>query len=242
MEVTACTALRHRRGAKGYGLDPERNQERGLVRAKTAMRRAIQVNVLDHTLTLTQSDCPELAEHDQRVEEFWAAMREAFGELPYLRVTELQKRGSYHDHHAIKGRMPRLMLDRTRAIWGAVLAKRGVRGNIDVRDPMKGGRGRLAWDPWRLARYMSKYLSKDNVRGFNGRRFSTSAGLVLDAPLRLVRLRASSREGLMAAAAGLLPVVRSTWKAPGCVAFWLATWGDARAGPEDRAEAASGPA
>ncbi|WP_285675166.1 rolling circle replication-associated protein, partial [Paralimibaculum aggregatum] len=98
---------------------------------------------------------------------------------PYVVVAERQKRGAIHFHLAVRGRQDVALL---RAAWLAVLAASPAvaelsglgssLGNIDV----QGSRRRPLH---RVARYLAKYLAKDDDREPGERRFRRSVGIVI---------------------------------------------------------------
>jgi azurin len=95
----------------------------------------------------------------------------------YVVVPEFQKRGAVHFHLATTGRFE---YNFVRKLWRRAAGKFG--GNIDVSNPKKGGVKR--WSPISIAKYLAKYISKNDSVQFNKKRYSASRGIVLPEPMR----------------------------------------------------------
>jgi len=139
------------------------NLARAARRARQKVRQGIRHRGLDRMLTLTYRENMQDADRLRRDwTRFLRILRERYGwRMPFVAVRELQQRGAWHMHVAIRGwRDHRVLRDAWReAIW------RGVPyawecGNIDIRRARGGG----AWNSGRLAAYLTKYLSKDQER------------------------------------------------------------------------------
>ncbi len=140
---------------------------RAVARAKKTVRHAVKQIGCDHLLTLTtrqdENDPQELA---RQWKEFARRYRKYSGEdFPYVGVPERHPSNPkhWHLHIAIRGR---LKLNIARQIWWNVCGGRGM-GNVDVRyikisaDPVTGlPRGPLVRSE-KIARYISKYMTKD---------------------------------------------------------------------------------
>jgi len=126
-------------------------------RARQGVRWAVYGIEADHLLTLTYR---ENMVDVERAKRDWDGFRRAVDkhcpEWPYVLTMEFQERGAIHFHVAVKGRQDVKML---RACWWGVVGE--GQGNIDVRGPARRWAGRAArWSRGKLARYLSKYLSK----------------------------------------------------------------------------------
>jgi hypothetical protein len=89
--------------------------------------------------------------------------------MPYVAVLECQKRGAIHPHLAVRGFQDVRLL---RRCWYKIVGK--GQGQINVRGPRPGS------SPVKLARYLSKYISKDldnQPREFEEHRYFCSLGI-----------------------------------------------------------------
>jgi hypothetical protein len=89
--------------------------------------------------------------------------------MPYVAVLERQQRGALHPHLAVKGFQDVRLL---RRCWYKIVGN--GQGQVNVRGPRAGS------SPVKLARYISKYISKDfdNMpRDFEEHRYFCSLGL-----------------------------------------------------------------
>jgi hypothetical protein len=89
-------------------------------------------------------------------------------ELQYVAIPERHKKGNYHLHVALCGR---IHINTARRIWWAICGGHG-QGNVDVRfRPNQAATERLAG----LAKYLSKYLTKQfGSDAFNKKRYWAS--------------------------------------------------------------------
>ena len=91
--------------------------------------------------------------------------------MPYVAVLECQKRGAIHTHMAVRGFQDIRLL---RRCWYKIVGK--ARGQVNVRGPRPGT------SPVKLARYLSKYISKDidsQPREFEEHRYFCSLGIAV---------------------------------------------------------------
>jgi hypothetical protein len=91
--------------------------------------------------------------------------------LPYVAVLECQSRGAIHLHLGVKGFQDVRFL---RRCWYKIVGK--AQGQINVRGPRPGR------SPVKLARYLSKYISKDMdklPREFGEHRYFCSLGIAV---------------------------------------------------------------
>lgn len=188
IEITA-TAIRHEMEAKLVRRPRGRGQRVGVAareaavavavrRARRMIRWLIGENSLDHMLTLTYR---ENVSDLQRVKRDWDRFRRfvrvKYPNWNYVVVPEVQERGAWHLHVAVKGRQD---LNWLRKCWYRALGARvwvsgaDTPGQIDVRAPWKRwGGGGYTWAVAKLAGYLGKYIAKsfeENER-FNARRY-----------------------------------------------------------------------
>jgi len=166
------------------------NEDRSCRRARTKVRRLAKFSRLDTMLTLTyaanQAD-RELAQ--VHLAAFLRRVKRIIPGFEYIAVPELQKRGAWHWHIAVRrlnaGYWVRGHYVHSwkllRSIWRSVI---GGGGNIDVQASGKPGRG-----VHKLAGYLTKYITKGFTSGVKHQnRYQTScsklpAGVVLDLPV-----------------------------------------------------------
>lgn len=144
----------------------ERNEDRSCRRARTKVRRLAKYKRLDTMLTLTyrenQTDRTLAQAH---LSAFLRRVKKLIPGFEYVAVAELQDRGAYHWHLAVKrlnagyfsGGYYVHSWKLLRAIWRSVI---GGGGNIDVQAPGKPGRG-----IHKLAGYLTKYITKGFTSG-----------------------------------------------------------------------------
>lgn len=167
-------------------------------RAKKMVRLRIKSMGCDRLLTLTVRQ----SEEDQWTVEQWAAAwkkfiricKKAGSEINYVCVLERHKKGGFHLHAAIVGRANIKLM---RGIWWSICGGRG-QGNIDISfKPGISDHKRRAG----LARYVSKYITKQDNAEFNKKRYWSSRHN-LPACVRYV-LSADSIIGALVEVAGL---------------------------------------
>ena len=91
--------------------------------------------------------------------------------MPYVAVLECQKRGAIHPHLAVRGFQDIRLL---RRCWYKIVWK--AQGQVNVKEPRPGT------SPVKLARYLSKYISKDidsPPREFDEHRYFCSLGIAV---------------------------------------------------------------
>ena len=91
--------------------------------------------------------------------------------MPYVAVLECQKRGAIHPHLAVRGFQDIRLL---RRCWYKIVGK--AQGQVNVKGPRPGT------SPVKLARYLSKYISKDidsQPREFEEHRYFCSLGIAV---------------------------------------------------------------
>lgn len=106
--------------------------------------------------------------------------------MPYVAVLECQKRGAIHPHLAVRGFQDIRFL---RRCWYKIVGK--AQGQVNVKGPRPGTY------PVKLARYLSKYISKDidsQPREFEEHRYFCSLGIVVPTERFQIVLVRTARE------------------------------------------------
>ncbi|NCT83511.1 MAG: hypothetical protein GXC94_10230 [Comamonadaceae bacterium] len=157
-------------------------------------------------------------------------IRRVIPDFAYLAVVEVQKRGALHLHVATH-RLPRVLSHQgskvkswavLRSIWRSVVGTLG--GNFD--ESKRRARSRAS--SLRIARYITKYLSKDFGDGdLNRKRYW--AGGDWPAPERVTMLFPRTGDGMSAELVGLVfeevvgPGAEYThWLSPDGFVYWIA--------------------
>ncbi len=132
-------------------LNPERNQQRARSRAKGVIRRKCLTIGADHLVTLTyRENVQDRTRTLEEMERFHRMLKRAGASLQYVTVLEYQQRGAIHLHIAVRGFQDVRLL---RRCWYRIVGDR--QGQVNVKGPRPGS------SPVKLARYLSKYISKD---------------------------------------------------------------------------------
>ncbi len=162
-----------RPGKKGWkGRSPNRahNEQRARARATGEIRRKCITISADHLVTLTYRD--NVANRDRVLRDLDRLRRmltRAGYPMPFVAVLECQQRGAIHPHLAVRGFQDVRLL---RRCWYKIVGN--GQGQVNVRGPRSGS------SPVKLARYLSKYVSKDldNLpREFGEHRYFSSLGI-----------------------------------------------------------------
>lgn len=106
--------------------------------------------------------------------------------MPYVAVLECQKRGAIHPHLAMRGIQDIRLLCRC---WYKIVGK--AQGQVNVKGPRPGT------SPVKLARYISKYISKDidrQPREFDEHRYFCSLGIAVPTEHFQIVLGRNTRE------------------------------------------------
>lgn len=153
------------------------NGRRALVRARAEVRRKLLTLSADHLTTFTVrenlQDRAAFLGLVARLLRGWKRL----GLSGYVAVIEEQGRGALHLHVGTHGRVPVRQL---RRLWWSICGGEG-RGNIDVQGPRPGRA------PWKMARYMSKYLTASPAREKGEKRYLCSQGIPTDGRVMLLR-------------------------------------------------------
>ncbi len=138
-------------------------------RAKKKIRHSLYQICADRLLTLTYRDNQtDIKQAWKDFDKFRRLMHERFPKRwSYVAVPEYQKRGAVHFHLAVKGFYH---ANTVRKLWRQAI---GGDGNIDLTSP-KSKAGAKSWNPKRISRYLSKYISKNDSVEFNRKRYSSS--------------------------------------------------------------------
>lgn len=180
-------------------LDPEVQAERAARRlsiaanrAKTKVRRLCKALGVTTLLTLTyRANERDLAQVKKDLKEFNRRMLRVMPNFRFVAGFERQDRGAYHVHMGTAG-IPAVFLrknaagvptrvksfDVIRAVWRSVTKERG--GNIDV---SRKKRHSLS-TPAAIAKYLSKYITKEFTEGEkHSNRYTSYGAPRLDKPL-----------------------------------------------------------
>lgn len=161
-----------KKGEKGRSRNREQNEIRARGRAKGVIRKKCLTIGADHLVTLTYRANVENRDrvlHD--LERLRRALSRAGCAMPYVAVLERQQRGAVHSHLAVKGFQDVRLL---RRCWYKIVGK--AQGQVNVKGPRPGT------SPVKLARYLSKYISKDldsQPREFEEHRYFCSLGIAV---------------------------------------------------------------
>jgi hypothetical protein len=188
LELTAIRlatgeSMRRGGGAKRKNVEKQAMDEitlnKSIARARSNIRRKALSMCADRMLTLTfRENLGCIDEAWNRFKYFCKLMRFRYRErFQYIAVPEYQKRGAVHFHLAIAGHYE---VGTVRRLWRRACGKEG--GNIDITSPKKFGK--KSWNPKRIANYISKYITKSEIVGFNKRRYSTGGKILLPIPER----------------------------------------------------------
>lgn len=163
-----------------YSADPEvpayaeSNQERTVRRARQKLRWGAKCIGADRLLSLTiRENVTDYAVAEAYLTKFLRMCRSEWGaKFKFVAVPEMQKRGAWHFHFALRGFWN---INKIRAFWWRAL---GVKvaisedgkpvmldtsvapGNVDITSPRRGGVSKRTWDIDKLAAYLSKYMGK----------------------------------------------------------------------------------
>ena len=161
-----------KRGFKGRALNKESNEKRARARATGEIRRKCLAIRADHLVTLTYRDNVEDRDRVLTDLDRLRRMLSRSGySMPYVAVLECQKRGAIHSNLAVRGIQDIRLL---RRCWYKNAGK--AQGQVNVRGPRPGT------SPVKLARYISKYISKEidrHPRGFEEHRYFCSLGIAV---------------------------------------------------------------
>ena len=172
MELHADDQLKKGGGGKRKSKTKKEMDEvvlnKSQARAKKKIRHALYQICADRMLTLTYRDNQtDIKQAWKDFDKFRRLMHERFPKRwAYVAVPEYQKRGAVHFHLAVKGFYH---ANTIRKLWRQVVGQ----GNIDLTSP-KSKAGAASWNPKRIGRYLSKYISKNDSVEINRKRYSTS--------------------------------------------------------------------
>jgi len=136
-------------------LKKETDQIRSALRAKTKVRHTIKMLQADRLLTLTKRETENFMSQQQWADawkKFCVMTKKAGYDFAYVAVLEKHKKGNYHLHVALSGRLP---VNLIRQIWYSCVGHK--MGNVDISYKhalTKSERINGA------AKYISKYITK----------------------------------------------------------------------------------
>lgn len=181
IKLEAGEDLRRGGGARRKHKDKSEMDEltlnKSISRSRTNIRRKTIAMNADRLLTLTfRENVTDPDEAWECFKVFCKLMRFRYRDrFQYVAVPEEQKRGAIHFHLALSGYYG---VNAVRRFWLKACGDR--QGNIDITSPHKFGK--KSWNPRRIARYISKYISKSETVDFNKRRYSTGGKIQLPDP------------------------------------------------------------
>ena len=150
--------------------------KRSAARARRELRHRVLSMRADRLLTLTyRENKVDLKDCWQDLGRFNRLMCKKFPGFEYVCAPERQQRGAWHFHLSVKGFYNACIV---RFLWlsairgGAIRGEEGKSaGNVDITAPRTGAQ----WNTAKLARYLSKYMTKAaHVSALGARRFSSS--------------------------------------------------------------------
>lgn len=159
----------------------EENKTRSCRRAKQSVRHQIQRLGADHLLTLSYRENMQDADRLKAdFDHFRRLVKARFPDWGYVAAREMQDRGSWHLHLAVKGRQDIKYL---RTCWYKVLGCFGasgedVLGQVDIQAPRKRFANGGKWKAGKLASYLTKYIDKGfDALEHSSKRYWSSKGL-----------------------------------------------------------------
>ncbi len=167
------TSLKRGGGGRRKVADKGQMDSETLKKSQCRSRRVVYQRILtlnaDTLLTLTYRDNQtDLQQAWKDFRSFSKLMKKRYGDRwQYICVPERQERGAIHFHLAIRGYYH---WNTVRSFWRQVVGE----GNVDFKR-RKDSKGKYVVNPKRIARYLSKYLTKQDMVEFNKRRYSSSS-------------------------------------------------------------------
>jgi hypothetical protein len=154
-------------------------KRRASARARKKIRRLCQTACFDRMLTLTfRENVTDRKEAWKKFHYFNKLMRWRFKEKWfYVVVPELQKRGAVHFHLAVRGWFH---VQTVRRFWHRAVGELG--GNVDITSPRKAN-GKNSWNPRHISNYLAKYVAKEVISDFNGKRYASGGHIQVPEPL-----------------------------------------------------------
>lgn len=206
-------------------VQDDENVYRAQQRAKKLVRLKCKQIQADHLLTLTTREDSNTAEQMYaRFTKFVRNYRAVVGDQwEYVAVLEAHPSNTAHLHLHVAC-VGMVDVNVARNIWCAILGGKG-QGNIDAKHIKVAGGDRTE-KAVRIAKYISKYVTKDSAVAFNKRRYWASK---IDLPkLRRMLLDATTFEGAFLEFAermdfneALMRQSAHVWCFPGGKGFWM---------------------
>lgn len=171
-----------RRGTRSEPLGDEASILRSRQRAKSKVRLLCKQISADHLITMTTRETFSLKELKRIWKKFQRHMKDCFPRiLHYVCVAESHPTNPdhLHLHFATHGRLDAREMVLLRRCWymalGGSVTDRGpmARGGFDIKRFKGGGGPHRKSD--KIASYLSKYITKNPVAGFNEKRYWSSA-------------------------------------------------------------------
>jgi len=213
-------APRKRKAGRGDSEDRGKNEDRASRRARSRLRHLVLASGASYLLTLTyRANVSDFCRSALDLATFVRLVRRRYPVWPYVAVPELQSRGAWHWHLAVRGWQKVAFL---RSAWRQVVKD----GNIDVKQPprLRGMNARVA-----LVRYLSKYLTKafKGPRELNQHRFRACHGIAVPEQRLIlpVRNEAEAQQFARDTLARVAGRVGNFWIADDALAGWASSWG-----------------
>lgn len=213
-------ARRKRKAGRGVSEDRVKNEDRASRRARSRLRHLVLASGASYLLTLTyRANVSDFSRSARDLATFVRLVRRRYPVWPYVAVPELQSRGAWHWHLAVRGWQKVAFL---RSAWRQVVED----GNIDVKQPPRrpGVNRRVA-----LVRYLSKYLTKafKGPRELNQHRFRACHGIAVPEQRLIlpVRNEAEAQQFARDTLARVAGRVGNFWIADDALAGWASSWG-----------------
>lgn len=217
--------------------EKEDNWSRAVRRARQNIRFLCKQMQANRLLTLTYRECmTDRVSVKRHWQEFLRLVRVEYPEFQYVSVLEIQDRGAFHIHCAVRGWYKYSFL---RACWYRAIGGTGreegeeTPGSMNMTAPKtRWGSGVTHWKTNKLAGYLTKYLAKTfDMTSSEKKRYWHSRDLSAPAITR-VWLASQNIKEMIPEAVGALQLflnVRPDWdmwlSRDGCT-FWLAGQGD----------------
>lgn len=221
------------KSAEEAASDREANHKRSVRRARQAIRWLCMEMMADRLLTLTFRGVIDDREYVAEVfKRFVRLYRKFEPDWRYVSVLELQERGSYHLHCAVKG-FQRISV--VRKCWYIACGGTGQEegtdtpGSVNITSPVgRWGKGGREWKTGKLAGYLTKYLHKTfDETSSEKKRYWHSRGLSVPVPERHWIFATNMTEALMKfqplmeLAHGLSPDYTKSWLSEDGTTFWM---------------------
>jgi hypothetical protein len=232
-EESGAISPRHGSSSSSELSDSQRqeNHDRAVRRSKQSIRFLCKEAGVDRLLTLTYRE--NMQDRERLYDDFKRFVRLVRKQHPdwmYVAVPELQDRGAFHVHIAVRGWQ---RVDFLRRCWYRALGGTGTErgehtpGAVNVTSPRGKRTGWRQWETSSLASYISKYVSKTfSEVDAEKRRFWASKMVQKPKPYRVWLVAASMPQAIhqayqaLSLGEGLGPDFKM-WLSISCDSFWI---------------------